>query len=67
MYGLCSLFFFLPSSLKRTSVWFSGLPVVFPSQRGFPSSLCGGAGCWCFMMKAFQQGGGYFMVDFTKD
>lgn len=61
---LCTLFF---SSLKSNSVWFSGLLVVFPGQRGFPSSLCGGDGCWCFMMKGFQQGGGYFMVYFTRD
>lgn len=52
---LCTLFFFF-ISLNSTSVWFSGLLVVFPGQRGFPSSLCGGVGCCCFMMKGFSAG-----------
>lgn len=59
----CVLFFFF-ISLNSTSVWFSGLLVVFPGQRGFPSSLCGGVGCCCFMMKGFQLG--YFTVYFTR-
>ena len=58
-------FFFSP--LKGTSAWFSVLLVVFPGPRGFPSSLCRGVGCWCFVMKGFQQGGGYFTVYFTRD